>query len=645
MPTAEQRLEPGAILSNRLRVEDCLSQSSYSSVYLCCDSNDSSKFSVIKVPHAALLASQGGIEAFRYGLAIQNSLSHPGIVAVRGFCDFEGLPACELEHINGWTLEQRLLAAGPVTVPQGVGILAQLALATHALHGAGLLHCNLEPSNVLLSITGRACITDFRVAGPKLAESEFHPSLPMAYLSPEFLEASKVDERFDIYSLGALAYLLFTGTTPYSYEEESQYLYARLKSDVIDPSTFRADLPAEIDIIISKALARNPELRYQSALELYYDLRFVAQSICQPAAYETAPFDEFLSTAFDTDEFEEECEATEERTQVQPFSFIEQLTRPEDTTIITLSSLLPGGMRQRLEQVSEQALRFVAEKRILLLWKYLKIKEAYEGGQLKAETQKSLELWRRKLQGFIAPLDRYDHLRIILAFVLFSLLIFSLSSSTEDDPEQLMSSGAESSPASSVENSIDSLGDSLPTLTAPNSSVKEEAPAIKAEVAPPVATLVLREDAQTYADQLQSSLSRNLALPSERAALTTLIQDSNDFENPLVAKLLVQALQHDEPVIRAEALRALSNEYFLARAEVLTAVLRMSEDPDFLVRAFAAKSLLGLNSSSALKVLEIRRSRELHPVAKEAITRSIQVMTERLAKNEESKNAYNEESD
>jgi serine/threonine protein kinase len=154
-----------------------------------------------------------------------------------------------------------------------------MAAGVQAIHDAGIVHRDLKPENILLTNEGTVKIADFGIArkrnGPKLTE---HGGVvgTIEYVSPEYMLRSQVDWRSDIYALGILAYELVTGDAPFKGESAYASISKRLQSDPEPPSNRRSECPSRLDSVILKALERDPEQRYQSATEMFYDLQRVA---------------------------------------------------------------------------------------------------------------------------------------------------------------------------------------------------------------------------------------------------------------------------------------------------------------------------------------------------------------------------------
>ena len=157
-----------------------------------------------------------------------------------------------------------------------------MCAGVQAIHDAGIIHRDLKPENILLTKEGNVKIADFGIArtnnGPKLTE---HGGVvgTIDYVSPEYMMNSQVDWRSDIYAIGILGYEMVAGESPFRGNSVYDTMTKRLKCDPVKPSSIRLDCPKELDEILLKAMIRNPEERYQSAAEMFYDLRSIAPEV------------------------------------------------------------------------------------------------------------------------------------------------------------------------------------------------------------------------------------------------------------------------------------------------------------------------------------------------------------------------------
>jgi serine/threonine-protein kinase len=195
-------------------------------------------------------------------------------------------PCIVAERLEGEDLEARLVRTGRLCVADAVHIARQLARGLSAAHAQGILHRDLKPSNVFLHTTsdGRevAKLVDFGVAkladGPDITRSGAVVGTP-AYMAPEQARgASRVDQRADVYGLGAVLYRMLTGHSPHEAEDATASLARLLAEEPIPVTDFVPDLPSSVVELLGRALARDPALRPASADALDAELARICPS-------------------------------------------------------------------------------------------------------------------------------------------------------------------------------------------------------------------------------------------------------------------------------------------------------------------------------------------------------------------------------
>ncbi|MGH6961551.1 MAG: serine/threonine-protein kinase [Dongiaceae bacterium] len=201
-------------------------------------------------------------------------LTHPGIVAVHDVADDEaGRPCLVLEFVEGTTLD-RLTADAPMPLPQALDIVAQIARALGYAHEQGIVHRDVKPANIMVTASGQAKLSDFGIAkieGTTLTIAGQILGTP-AFMSPEQCTGHGVDYRSDIFSLGAVLYTLVARTKPFPGETFTSVAYKVVHTDHVPARQLNPDLPAELDKIISRCLAKDPASRYPSATTVAEDL-------------------------------------------------------------------------------------------------------------------------------------------------------------------------------------------------------------------------------------------------------------------------------------------------------------------------------------------------------------------------------------
>ena len=211
-------------------------------------------------------------------------LKHPNVVEVYDYGDQDGQPYLVMRLMQGGSLKDKL-ANGPMTIPQALPILQGVAGALDAAHQMGIVHRDLKPDNILFDQYDRPFLSDFGIA--KLGETHATLTGETAigtphYVSPEQAQGDRpVDGRSDIYSLGIVLFEMLTGSRPFDAETPIQVMMQHIMAPVPKISRRSHDLPPGCDEIITKALAKNPDDRFQTAVSLVNELSTVRQIVRQ----------------------------------------------------------------------------------------------------------------------------------------------------------------------------------------------------------------------------------------------------------------------------------------------------------------------------------------------------------------------------
>jgi serine/threonine protein kinase len=227
----------------------------------------------VMLPHIA--ADAGFSARFQREARAVAGLRHPHIVQIHDFGQENGIYYMVMEYISDENLKTHLQAVKAqgeqMPVPDIMRIVMQIGEALHYAHGQGLVHRDVKPSNVMLTPVGEAVLTDFGLA-KIVAGTKFNSSSLVgtpAYMAPEQInESTTVDRRADVYALGVVLYEMATGQVPFDADTPVAVIFKHLQEPLPDPRHLRPDLPNFIVRIIEKALAKEPEQRYQTVQEM-----------------------------------------------------------------------------------------------------------------------------------------------------------------------------------------------------------------------------------------------------------------------------------------------------------------------------------------------------------------------------------------
>jgi eukaryotic-like serine/threonine-protein kinase len=238
----------------------------------------------IKILPAHLSSDADRHERFEREAKSISRLQHPNICVVHDIGSQDGVDFIVMEHIAGQTLG-KLIPAGGLAMDLTIRYAIQIADALSRAHAAGIVHRDLKPANIMVDETGLVKVLDFGLAklapetpatGDEATAMMTTPGLIMgtpAWMSPEQARGQDVDGRSDLFSFGAILYEMATGVSPFRGESPAVILGAILHT-VPKPAP---GVPADLQRVIDKALQKDRELRYQSAVDMHSDLQRLAR--------------------------------------------------------------------------------------------------------------------------------------------------------------------------------------------------------------------------------------------------------------------------------------------------------------------------------------------------------------------------------
>jgi len=268
------------IFDGRYRILRKLGSGGMANVYLAEDQELGRRIA-IKILDDRHAADEQFVERFRREAKNAAGLSHPNVVSIYDRGEAEGTYYIAMEFLDGRSLKELIVSRGPAPISIAIDYARQILAGLRFAHRHGIVHRDIKPHNVIVDAEGRAKVTDFGIARAGASQMTEAGSIIGAaqYLSPEQARGTQVDQTSDLYSLGIVLYELLTGTVPFTGDTPVEIAMKHLSAVPEPPSAKRPEVPHDLDLVVLRALAKDPADRYQSAEDMDADLERVARGL------------------------------------------------------------------------------------------------------------------------------------------------------------------------------------------------------------------------------------------------------------------------------------------------------------------------------------------------------------------------------
>ena len=264
------------MINERYQIIRTIGEGGMANVYLAYDTILDRNVAV-KILRGDLAEDEKFVRRFQREAIAASSLAHPNIVEMYDVGEDQGRYFIVMEYVEGRTLKSLIKRRGGLTLPEAIDIMLQLTSAVNCAHNSYIIHRDIKPQNVMILDDGRVKITDFGIAMALNTELTQTNSVmgSVHYLPPEQANGKGSTIKSDIYSLGILMYELLTGSLPFKGDNAVEIAIKQMKEPLPSICKYNPSIPQSVENVVLKAAAKNPQNRYNSALEMHEDLKTV----------------------------------------------------------------------------------------------------------------------------------------------------------------------------------------------------------------------------------------------------------------------------------------------------------------------------------------------------------------------------------
>lgn len=259
--------ESRQLLAGRFSLDSRIGAGNYAEVFRATDTHTGELVAVkrLRPEHAAVAQT---LSLFENEGKAGTSISDPNVVKISSYGEFNGTHFIVMELVKGISLRRRLTLAGPLAIAESLRIIAGVLRGLDAIHGAGYVHRDIKPQNILIDASGTPKITDFGITLCPGESSSCSSGLTLgtaAYIAPEQAAGRETGPQADIYSTGAVLFEMLTGETPFPGDDPVEVMNRHLFDPPRDPRALNPEISPALSAIVLRALAKDPGARFGSA--------------------------------------------------------------------------------------------------------------------------------------------------------------------------------------------------------------------------------------------------------------------------------------------------------------------------------------------------------------------------------------------
>src|SRR5713226_5019640 len=267
-------LQPGDVLGSRYEIWNVLGEGGMGTVYKAHD-RQVDLLVALKLIRPEMAEHPAVLARFKQELLTARQVTHRNVIRIHDLAEADGVKFITMEFVEGCDLRKLLLDKGKLPPEQAVALIRQVCLALDAAHGAGVIHRDLKPQNIMQDKQGRILVMDFGLARSLESDGMTQTGALLGtieYMSPEQGMGKHLDGRSDLFAVGLIFYELLTCKMPFKADTAMASLLKRNQERALPAAELDTSIPKGLSDIVSKCLERDLSLRYQSAQEILADL-------------------------------------------------------------------------------------------------------------------------------------------------------------------------------------------------------------------------------------------------------------------------------------------------------------------------------------------------------------------------------------